>query len=324
MTKKMNSLQEVASVLENHDQFVITGHINPDGDCLGSMLALGTALEKMGKVVRIITETPLKGSLSALEKEWDYICVDDFTFDPKDQVFIAVDCGDEGRLPTVPDHDLIMINIDHHQNNSMYGRFNYVDIDAAAAAEIIYQLIEEMHVELDETIAYYLNIAFITDTGCYRYSNTNPRILRLTADFIEKFNIDINQIFKVFLGTNPLTTMRLKGLVYSRMELHYGGKVAMIKINEDMVQEVGATMEDASHMSGDLRDIEGVEVGVSVVEVEPGVVQLSFRSNFYVPVNEIADFFGGGGHLRASGATLEGDLDEVAEQVIKKIDEYLE
>lgn len=324
MTKKMNTLREIASIIESHDQFVITGHINPDGDCMGSMLALGTGIKKMGKKARIIVEAPLTGSLRALEQEWDFIYADDFAFEEADQIVIAVDSGDEGRLPELPEHNLTVINIDHHQSNSMYGKYNYVDVKAAAAAEIIYQLIEEMQVELDQKIAYYINIALITDTGCFRYSNTNPRILRLTADFIEKFDIDTNRIFKTFLGTKPLTAMRFKGQVYSKMELHHGGKVAMIKVNEEMVQEVGATMEDASHISGDLRDIEGVEVGVSVVEVEPGVIQLGFRSNFYVPVNEVAISFGGGGHLRASGATLEGDLDEVAEQVLAKIAEYLE
>lgn len=323
MTKKMNSLREIADLLKRHQQFVITGHINPDGDCMGSMLALGTALRRLGKTVRIIVEGPLPESLQSLRNEWEYIYEDDFQFDPADELLLALDSGDEGRLPKIPEHSLTVVNIDHHLSNSMYGAYNHVDEGAAAAGEIIYRLIQELEVEIDPKIAYYIAVAIVTDTGNFRYSNTKPEILRLAADFLE-MGVSTMEIYRNFIATQSLGRIRLKGMVYSRFQTALNGQVAYIVINRKMLEEVGASLDDAGSISGELRDIRGVEVGFSVLEVEPGVVQLGFRSNSIVPVNQVAIAFGGGGHLRASGAQLEADLHEIPKRIIDKIAEYLE
>lgn len=318
----MNTLREIAELINNHQQFVITGHINPDGDCMGSMLALATALSYQGKTVRMIIEGPLPDSLTALKGEWDYIPADVFKFEPEDEILLALDSGDLGRIAHVPEYDITTVNIDHHTSNAMYGDYNYVDETAAAAGEIIHRLIKEMGVTIDQKIAYYITIALITDTGCFRYSNTNPTILRLTADFIE-MGIDTTRIFKNFLGTHSMGKIRLKGLVYSRMQTAFDGQVAYVVIDRKMLEEAGATEDDAGHVSGDLRDIRGVEVGFSVLETESGLIQLGFRSNYVVPVNLVAQAFGGGGHLRASGAQLRGDIKEIPAMILEKIGEYL-
>lgn len=323
MTKKMNSLSEIAQLLKQHRQYVITGHINPDGDCVGSMLALGTALRRLGKTVRIITEGPLPESLQSLWNEWEYIHIEDFRFDPADEVLLALDSGDEGRLPKMPDHSLPIVNIDHHLSNSMYGTYNHVDEGAAAAGEIIYRLIQEMGVEIDQQIAQYIAVAIVTDTGNFRYSNTKPETLRMAADFLE-MGVNTMEIYRTFIATQSLERIRLKGMVYSRFQTALDGRVAYIVIDQKMLDEIGATLDDAGSISGELRDIRGVEVGFSVLEVEPDIVQLGFRSNSIVPVNQVAIAFGGGGHLRASGAQLEADLHEIPKRIIEKIAEYLE
>lgn len=323
MTKQMNSLREIADLLNRHHQFVITGHVNPDGDCMGSMLSLGTALRRLGKRVSIILEGPLPESLHRLRNEWEYIYADDFHFDPADEVLLALDCGDEGRLPKFPAHSLTVVNIDHHLSNTMYGTYNHVDEGAAAAGEIIYRLVRELGVEVDTQIAYYIAVAIVTDTGNFRYSNTKPEILRLAAEFLE-MGVSTVEIYREFIATQSEGRIRLKGMVYSKFQTALAGQVAYIVIDRRMLEEVGATLDDAGSISGDLRDIRGVEVGFSVLEVEPGVVQLGFRSNFIVPVNKVAMAFGGGGHLRASGAQLEADLHEIPKRIIETIAEYLE
>ncbi|MCK4258676.1 MAG: bifunctional oligoribonuclease/PAP phosphatase NrnA [Halanaerobiales bacterium] len=318
-----NTLKEIAELINNHQQFVITGHIDPDGDCVGSMLGLGTALKKLGKKVRLVLEKPLTGNAKPLKDEWDFVYLPDFTFEPEDELFIAIDSGDLGRVPNFPEHDLTIVNIDHHMTNSFYGNYNYVDVNAAAAGEIIYSLINEMGVQITREIGYYLTVAIICDTGCFRYSNTNANILKIVASFIE-MGIDTSRIYKEFLGTHPLAKLQIKGLVYSKMERAFDGRVAWVTIDNKMLKEANATIDDVYGIAGDLRDIEGVEVGFSVLEREPGLIQLGFRSNYYVPVNKVAEAFGGGGHLRASGASFEGDIESLPDKILKKIAEYLE
>ncbi len=320
---RMNTLREIAEIINKHQQFVITGHIDPDGDCIGSMLALGTALKNQGKKIRLILEQPLSGNVKSMQKEWDFVYISDQIFEPEDEILIAVDSGDLGRVPDLPDHDLTIINIDHHTSNSLYGKYNYVDENASAAGEIIYSLIKELGTEITEQIGYYLAIAIICDTGCFRYSNTNAHILRIIADFIE-MGIDTNQIYKEFLGTHSLAKIKVRGLAYSSMQRAFDGRVAWVVIDQEMLKKIEATKDDVYGLAGDLRDIEGVEVGFSLLEREHGLIQLGFRSNYYVPVNEVAKAFGGGGHLRAAGATLEANLEELPDQILKKIAEYLE
>ena len=318
----MNTLREIADLLHKHRQFVIAGHINPDGDCMGSMLALGTALKSLGKRVRIIVEGPLPDSLRVLKDEWDYIYAPDFRFAPEDEILLALDSGDLGRISHVPEHNLPIVNIDHHLSNAMYGDYNHVNEKAAAAGEIIYHLIKELGVEFDSKIAYYLSVALMTDTGCFKYTNTHADILRIVANFME-MGVNTSRIYKDFMGTHSLGKIRLKGLVYSKMQTAFEGKVAYVIIDRKMLEEAEATEDDAGSISGELRDIRGVEVGFTIMETESGLVQLGFRSNDIVPVNEVAIHFGGGGHLRASGAQLEGDAQKIVEKVLTKIAEYL-
>ncbi|WP_164730865.1 DHH family phosphoesterase [Anoxybacter fermentans] len=319
----MNSLKEIADTIAKYNQVVICGHIDPDGDCLGSMLALGTALKKQGKKVRLVLERTLPDNLSPLEEDWDYCYTDDFVFEPEDQLLIVLDSGALDRIPELPPHKLPIINIDHHMSNTFFGDYNYVDERAAAAGEIVYLLLEEMGIEIDQKIGYYIAVSIISDTGCFRYSNTNPRILRLMADLLE-MGIDTASIYKDFLASHPLRKIRLRGLVYSRMKTAFDGRVAWVVIDQEMLKEAGATVDDTGSISSELRDIKGVEVGVSILEREPGLIQLGLRSNDYVPVNEVAMIFGGGGHLRAAGARVRGDLEEISKKVLQKIGEYLE
>lgn len=319
----MNKLDEIANFLLKHHQFVISGHIDPDGDCVGSMLALGTALKRLGKEVRIVLERPLPISLSSLEAEWDFLYADKFVFTENDQVFLSLDCGDFARIPQLPKHNLPIVNIDHHLNNSLFGQLNYVNEKAAAVGEIIFLLLKRMNVEIDKKIGYFIAIALIWDTGCFKFSNTNPNVLRITADLLE-MGIDTSRIYREFLGSFPLAKLRLKGLIYQNMKLDFAGRVAWVIIDKKMLKEANATLDDAHSISGDLRDIRGVEVGFSILEKEEGVTQLGFRSNYYVPVNEVAMSFGGGGHKRAAGATFNGELSGLAEKILNKISEYLE
>lgn len=323
MMAKMNTLKEIADLFLRYQQFVITGHVEPDGDCLGSMLALAVILTNLGKRVRLVLERPLKHNLALLETDWNFIYEKDFAYTPDDEILVILDSGDRGRVPKVFTDQLPVINIDHHQSNSLYGDYNYVETEAAAVGEIIYLLCQELGVVVDQQIGYYLAIALIWDTGCFRYSNTTARVFRITAEFVE-LGVDINRIYREFLGSYPLAKIRLRGLVYAEIQLALSGRVAWVVIDQDMLKRAGATFEDAAAISNDLRDIQGVEVGVSILEKAPGEIQLGFRSNYYVPVNKVAQSFGGGGHQRASGATFFGQLAGLPERILQQIAAYLE
>jgi len=323
----MISLNGLKRTLDSKNNFILLGHIEPDGDCIGSLFALKWHLDKKEKKSIILLEEDLRDEYSFLPiNDDDYLLFDDFsadsTFDEK--IFIALDSGDLERLGKGKEliGDSLLINIDHHIDNPEYGNLNYIKANAAATGEILYDLFNIEEQVLDIRVGSALATALIADTGAFRYQNTTSRVLKIMAKLIDS-GVDVYQINKGLFGSYSYQSIKLKGLVLATLEISKNGLISWLKVDRNVLRKTGSELKDTSGLVNYARDIKGVEVGIAFFEVDETTTRVGFRSNSYCPVNKIAAFFGGGGHPRAAGCTISLPIDQAIKIVINKVKEYL-
>jgi len=308
------------NVLANYNSFVITSHIMPDGDSIGSVLSMTLALQKAGKDAVAVVRDEVPHKYIFLPHAGDI----KRHFDGKCNCIISLDCGDEERLGfdrPLKDYGSMVVNIDHHKSNTLFGDINIVDSHASSVGEIIYHPIKELQV-LDLDIAMNLYASIITDTGSIRYSNSTPAALRILAELIEigvKPEVMSRQVFE----RRSIASVNLIKMALDTLEVFNDGMIASITITKEIMDKSGAKEEDTDGIINYAREIEGVEVGVLFKEKEERSIKVGFRSNDWVDVSRIAEEFGGGGHARASGCTLKATLSEARERVLNFVKEYI-
>ncbi len=321
-----NSLQEIAEKLIADDNFIILGHVEPDGDCIGSLFSLKWLLEKIGKKSRVMLEQATLDTYSYLE-----IKKDEYLSFPDDEsvidgfhsaTYIALDSGSLERLGKGKDliKDHFLINIDHHEDNPTYGDLNYVNSQKAAVGEIIYDLAEIMELNIDVKIGRAIATAIIADTGSLKYENTSARVLRILAKLVDD-GVDIYQINKEVFGKYSYSSLVLKGLALSTLSLNSDNNVAWLYVDQEMMADAGTDMTDG--LVNYARDIDQIEVGISFISEDRLETKVSFRSNYYVKVNEIAAKFGGGGHPRAAGCTIKKPLEAAITDVLEEVEKFV-
>ena len=317
-----NSTDLIVDALKKYNTFSILPHINPDADTIGSCFAIKHILEKMGKSAVIYLSDTLPKHLSFINGEYQV-----FDKVQKCDVCICIDCGDIGRIDgreAVFNASDIKINIDHHYANTRYADINLVDADACSAGEICYNLIKKLGVDFDKTVAEYIYCAMCADTGGLKYSNTTPKAMRIAADLLE-YEIDSARINKLLFDTESYDIMRLKGEITNKVELYCDGAVGVVYVRYDMLDKYGIGEKEIDNIVDIARRIDGVEVAVSVKECSAST-KISLRSNEYIDVSKIAETFGGGGHVRASGFIIKDDFEtakqKVIDEVIKTVKEY--
>ena len=314
--KTMTTLTNIADVLNGGKCILILPHIHPDGDTIGSSLALLLALKKIGKKATILVEDEVPSSLNFLPLEYIY---HELPQDVCPDVIVAVDASDLDRLGTRADylkHAARTINIDHHITNVQFAEYNHIDVKAAATGEIIYELLQKMNIAIDKEIAICIYCALSTDTGSFKYDNTTAKTHRVTADLLE-YGLDLNEITVTLYQNKPYEKLKLLGEVLNTLELHYAGKLSILSVTQDMIEKVKADPTDADGLVEYARDIEGVEVAVLLKELSPAEIKVGLRSKYKVDVSKVAADFGGGGHRKASGCTLQGSIQEAGKQIIK-------
>lgn len=305
---KMNDINEIIEKLKNSKRAAVMAHISEDPDALGSCFAMCCALRAMGNnPTCYLSDIPDDG-LKFIGSDF---VVYDGTNDDEHDLCVCLDSGDLKRLDTRVDifnKCPITLNIDHHYTNDMYADYNYVQATASATGEILFNLFEKMGIEITQEIARYLYTAISGDTGGFKYSNVSPETMRIGASLIEK---DINHadIARLLFDTESIAQMRLKGELMSNIHTYCDGKLNVVCIDEQLLERFG--IEDGG---GNLVDIprraEGTEVAVCIKH-RKGKMKASLRSNGRVNVAVIGESFGGGGHIMASGATI--DTDDIAE-----------
>ena len=320
---KNKDFNSIIDLIENNDSFLISSHVNPDGDNIGSILALKIFLEQLGKKVEVVLDDQVPSCFSFLPqsqeiKQYDENLVVDF------DVLFALDAGDKERIADVAQllDKQAIVNIDHHADNTLYGDYNLVS-DAAATAELIYQIIVELDkTKLNQNIATTIATALVTDTGSFRYSNTTSETHQIMAELL-KFDIDVNYISRQIFENNTYQSLKLRAKVLETLEIDETGEIAWLEISQQSLDEVNATWEDAEGIVSYPRSLQGVEVAVLFKEYKENEIKVSLRSNQYFAVDEVAHKFDGGGHAKAAGCLLESKLEEAEKQVIKAIKERL-
>jgi phosphoesterase RecJ-like protein len=306
----------VDKIMESN-KIAIMSHIMPDGDNVGSSLALYNALKKSGKDVYLILddEIPkiykfLKNS-DKVERPGQYESFD---------AVIALDCGDAGRLgkSRLYLENNFVINIDHHISNDEFGDLNLVDSNAAATAEIIYQIIKILGIEMDSEIAECLYTAIVTDTGQFQYSNTTSETHQIIGDLIRS-GVNVSLMFERIYQNSSKEKVMLMKTALDTLEFFHDDRISCISLTLEQMRRINAAEEDSDGIINLARDIECVEVAIFLKELEPGRIKVGLRSKKSVDVASVSLQFGGGGHVRAAGCTLNGTIEDVKAKVLDAV-----
>ncbi|MCX7774207.1 MAG: bifunctional oligoribonuclease/PAP phosphatase NrnA [Clostridia bacterium] len=312
------TLVKVAECLKAASEVVILPHINADGDALGAALALGLWLRQMGKSVDVLVEEEVPSNL-------DFLPGLDLIKNHPDKrynVALNIDNGDIARLGQREPyfHEAqIKLSIDHHATNRVEADYSYVDIKSAATGEIVYDLIlEHLGGTLNKDIALCLYTAIITDTGGFRYTNTTPRTLEISAELLRQ-GIDFPYVIKKVFDMVSHTKLYLMKQTMNSLRLLEDGKLAVSYLTFEDIQKYPVKSDDYEGLVNIGRNLEGVEVSVFLREDPKGHFKGSIRSNNYVDVAAVSEKFGGGGHKRAAGFNVSGPLEEVILSVVAAI-----
>ncbi len=303
-------------LVEKNKSFMIASHVAPDGDSIGSVLALTLALQKIGKKAVPVINDDIPEKYKFLPGSDLIVKETSANYD----VLIALDCGDIERLgfdKQLKEYGAIVVNIDHHKSNSYFGDLNLVDSNASSVGEMIYQLLDGK-VQIDYDIALNIYTSIITDTGSIRYSNTTPLSLKILAKLVDK-GIRPDYVSRQVFERRSLASIKLLKSALSTLEILADGKIASLLITQDMLKVAQANEEDTNGIINYAREIDGVEVAVLFKENEDSLIKVGLRSNEKVDVSKIAAKFNGGGHPRAAGCQLRLPLKETQEIVLNAV-----
>lgn len=311
------TLTDVKKVILDSKKIGITYHVSPDGDAVGSALALYQGLKKINKDVYMLSKDDLADYLMFLPASDS---VDSNVYEPlkNTDLVIGVDCGNIERLSASLEYYRgKILNVDHHISNDYYGDINYVDTSAAATAEIIFAILNELNVEMDFNIGTCLYTSLVTDTGAFRHSNVTERTL-LIASKLKSVGVNNTEIYTQLFDNKNFESLKTMGVIISNMQLMFDDKLALMSVDSSF-GEIG----DSSEVIGYGLKVKGVEVALLIRETEKGV-KASLRSKNNVDVRKIAEALGGGGHIKAAGITFKDlTLEEAKYKLLRIIEDEL-
>ena len=324
-TTTVSDLGAVTEALRTHDRFVVVTHENPDGDALGSMLGLTLGLRALGKdtVMYLSGDAPLPG-------EYRFLALDDLQRGPpadlESRVLVALDVASESRIGPDPEPVLsraeLVIDVDHHHDNTRFGAANLIIADASSTAEIVRDVLGELGVPLTPEIAEPLYVGLVTDTGRFQYSNTTPKALRLAAELVEA-GADVHGIFRRVYETVQFAKLKLLARALDRAQLYEGGRLVVSYLLKDDFGAVGADEPYSEGIVDYLRSVEGSEMVALIRESPRGdgpARRVSLRSSHdEIDVSAIARKAGGGGHRQAAGVTLQAPMEEARARVLEAL-----
>jgi len=319
------TLSDLAALIQGAPRrCVVTSHIRPDGDAIGSALALALALRSLGHTVTVLNEDGLPDNLRFLPGG-------ELVLQPSGPVaadiVFALDNATQPRLGEAVNAAIagapMLVNVDHHVSNTRYGHHQYIDTDAPATGQIVAEWLDAAGMVLDPAIAENLYTAISTDTGSFQYSNTTPVTHRWAARLIEA-GLDVGELNRKIYQSSPLRRVKLLGELLKVLDISDDGRVASWHLTEEMAARAGARPEDSENMIDHIRGIEGVVVAAFFEELPDGKVRLSLRSkDARFDASALCGQFGGGGHIMAAGARLRGPVTEARTRVLSSIHEAL-
>ena len=314
-------LADLRRVFQDHSSFVLLSHVRPDGDAIGSLLALGHSLLAMGKSVRILNEDGLPDNLAFLPGSER---VERPPATPIDaEVAVALDCATRPRLGEAALHAAsrakLWVNIDHHISNPAYGDLNWIDAHSPATGQILYEIITALEMPLPEETRDALYVAISTDTGSFQYPATTARTYEIAADLTRR-GLDVGTLNSLTYDNHPFRRLELLRALLNSLEREADGRVAHWSLREETRQSLALEPEDSEGLIDTIRAIRGVIIAVFFEELPDGRIRVSMRSKDpRHDVCRIASAFGGGGHALAAGIRMPGPLEDARPQVLAAI-----
>jgi phosphoesterase RecJ-like protein len=314
----MSPAEKIADALRGRRHVLLLNHVSPDGDSLGSTLALARALWARGQQATV-------GSADGVPAVYRFLpgsdrVVADLPPDARVDAVVFMECSTPERAGPLVARAAgapLWINIDHHLSNSGYGDLVLHDPAAAAVGELVYPIVRALVPSLDPKTATCLMTALLTDTGSFRYPSVTPKTLAIAAELVAAGASPADVYTQVY-ENRPAAALRLLGMALARLVVSEDGRVAWTAVTQEMLRASGATMEESEGIVGSLRSIAGVHVAVLFKE-EPDGIRVSLRARGGVQAHVIAEAFGGGGHAAAAGFTASGPLDEVVRRTLEVV-----
>ena len=318
-------MKKIINHLKNSNHIIIASHKNPDGDAIGSLIAMGLAFEALNKNITLYNESPIPSAyrfLPSVERIVRQI-KETNTYDTA----IILDCADFqriGKISSVISKIPVIINIDHHITNTRFGNLNLIDTSACATAEIIYNLFIEMALPISNSaITTSIYTGILTDTGSFRFSNTNKSAFAICEKMVEA-GVDPYNVAQHVYGRYSLGQIKLLNMALESIEISDNGKMSMMILTKGMLDETGTLPEDIDGLINYAKSIENVKVAALIHELSNGKevseklgdYHVSLRSDGTVDVAVIAGSFGGGGHNRAAGFNIESTLSDIKTQML--------
>ena len=299
-------------ILARH-RFLITSHLKPDGDSIGSQVALAYALRALGKDVRVINCDPAPPGLQPFPGvgDIDIASQADGEFDAA----IVLECSELARTGVAGLERFFVINIDHHPGNAMYGAVNWFEAGAAACGEMVFDVIRSLDVPFSREMAMHVYVAILTDTGSFHYSSLSPRTFDICRQVLEA-GADPVWIARTVYDSNTIGRIRLSSAVLSTLEIDPTGRLATIRLDREMARATGGSYDDLEGLINEPLTVKAIQAVAFFKEWEPGVYRVSFRSKGEIDVRGVAQQFGGGGHRNAAGCTVDGELAAVCAKVV--------
>ncbi len=318
-----NQIDEIVRILKSEDRFLITSHLKPEGDSIGSQLALKLALLRLGKECVVVDDDPIPDIFRFLSGSNEIVRPEKVGEVPP--VSVVLDCGQWDRLGEAGElarRAGTIINIDHHPDTKGLGHYNYIDPVASASGEQVYEVARRLG-PLDHDIALCVYVAIVSDTGGFRYSNTTAATHRITSELL-RLGVKSNEVAYELYESDPPSLVKAMGLALSRIKLRDG--VAWAHLSKSDLEVAGAWGHplETEKIIRQMRTMNGVRVVIFLTEMESGEVKVNLRARPGFDVGSLANDLGGGGHRQASGCTMSGSLAEAEAVVLGEVFRRLE
>ena len=320
-TSNPPELHHIVEAIVTRQRFVLSSHSRPDGDSIGSQLAMAYALKALGKDVTVVNSDAAPPTLAGFPGVSEIVIAPQVTgaFDAA----IVMECGDLARTGVTGLDKYFVINIDHHPGNSGYGQINWFDPSAAACAEMVYEAIRALGVPMSLDIATHIYLAILTDTGSFHHSGISANTFEICRHAMLA-GVDPVRIARNVYDSNNVGRLRLFGAVLSAMQLDASGRIAIVYLDHEMARQSGGTYEDTEGLINMPLTVKEIQAVVFFKRTEGDEYRVSMRSKDGIDIGAIAKSFGGGGHKNAAGCTVSGPIEELQKTFVEKLEQAIE
>jgi phosphoesterase RecJ-like protein len=314
-------IQDIVHAIRGRQRFVLSSHARPDGDSIGSQLAMVYALRALGKEAIAVNADPAPPPLMQFPGVPDIRIAP--AVDGEFDAAIIMECSDLARTGVSGLDRSFVINIDHHPGNTGFGQLMWFDSSAAACGEMVFDLVKALGVPLSREIATHVYLAILTDTGSFHYSSISPRTFEICRETLDA-GVDPVLVARNVYDSNSMGRLKLFGAVLSAMQIDGTGRIAIVYLDHEMAREAGGTYEDTEGLINLPLTVKEIEAVVFFKQTEGEQYRVSLRSKGDIDVGGVAKSFGGGGHKNAAGCTVSGAIDALQKLFIAKIEDAID